>query len=346
MTLSGIDLAHGYYTDVIAPLLAERWPGLPHAAARLGRGSDVLGLDDEMSRDHDWGLRLTLLVRTDAVSAVREHLTARLPTEYAGHPTRFATTWHPLVTHQVEVDSPGNFAFSRLGVDATRPLTDVEWLSLTGQALLEVTAGPVFTDTSGELTAIRDRLRWYPDDLWRYVLAADWARIGQEFPFIGRTGSRGDDIGSCILTARIAQAAMRLGFLLERQWPPYSKWLGTLFSRLPRAGEAMPALHRASSADTWQEREAALAEALTLLHDLQRPLGLPGVDEVFSSFYDRPFLGLGGVPEALRDSITDPAVRALPVGIGSIEQLSDNVNVLTSPAMRLATMRSLVPNAD
>ena len=345
MTLSGADLSRGYYTDVIAPILSERWPGLPHAAARLGSGSDVLGLDDEMSRDHDWGLRLTLLVNADAVSAVREHLTARLPAEYQGHPTRFGTTWHPEITHQVEIASPGEFVFSRLGVDATRPLTTAEWLSLPGQSLLEVTAGPVFTDTTGELTGIRNRLAWYPDDLWRYVLAADWARIGQELPFVGRTGSRGDDTGSRILAARIAQATMRIGFLLERQWPPYSKWLGTLFARLPLASSAAPALRRALSADTWPEREAGLADALTVLHDLQRSLGLPGADTVVAPFYDRPFLGLGGVPEALRDSIIDPAVRALPAGAGSIEQISDNVNVLVSPTMRLAAIRSLVPDA-
>jgi hypothetical protein len=345
MMVSGIGLASDYYTEVVAPLLEQRWPGMPHAAARLGSGSDVLGLDDDISRDHDWGLRLTLLVNADAVGHVREHLTAALPHEYRGEPTRFGTTWHPEITHQVDVASPADFVFSRLGVDASRDLSCVEWLSLTGQSLLEVTGGPVFADTAGEITAVRNRLAWYPDDLWRYVLACDWTRIGQEFPFVGRTGLRGDDAGSRILAARIAQTAMRLGFLLERQWPPYSKWLGTVFAGLPRAGGAAPAVHDALAAHTWQEREAALVEALTLLHDLQCSIGLPGVDEVFSPFYDRPFLGIGAVPEVLRGTITDPSVGALPVGLGSIEQLSDNVHVLTSPERRVATIRALMPES-
>lgn len=48
-SLSGLDLAEAYYRDVVGPLLLARWPRLPHAGARLGSGSDVLGLDDATS---------------------------------------------------------------------------------------------------------------------------------------------------------------------------------------------------------------------------------------------------------------------------------------------------------
>ena len=59
--LRGAELARGFFASVVEPLLSRAVPGLRYAAARLGSGSDVLGLDDEMSRDHDWGCRLTLL---------------------------------------------------------------------------------------------------------------------------------------------------------------------------------------------------------------------------------------------------------------------------------------------
>ena len=49
----GITLARKYYDVVVAPLL-DRWcPGVSYAAARIGTGSEVLGLDDDMSTDHD-----------------------------------------------------------------------------------------------------------------------------------------------------------------------------------------------------------------------------------------------------------------------------------------------------
>ena len=49
-----------------------------------------------MSRDHDWGNRLTLLVdQADAaaVPAVRDRLAAQLPGSWRDRPVRFATTW-------------------------------------------------------------------------------------------------------------------------------------------------------------------------------------------------------------------------------------------------------------
>nr|WP_308222325.1 DUF4037 domain-containing protein [Frankia sp. AgB32] len=40
---------------------------------------------------------------------------------------------------------------------------------------------------------VRRVLAWYPDDVWRCVLAAGWLRVSQEEPFVGRTGGCGDD---------------------------------------------------------------------------------------------------------------------------------------------------------
>lgn len=338
---TGTDLARRYYDEVVGPILLGRWPGLPHAAGRLGSGSDVLGLDDATSRDHDWGLRLTLLVDEPMVDEVDALLGAALPDTFAGHPTRFPTTWSPHGPHQVEVASPSGFVTSRLGVDATRPFAVDDWLTLTGQAVLEVTAGPVFVDTGGQATAARERLAWYPDDLWRYAVAVDWARIGQELPFVGRTAERGDDLGSRVVAARLVRAAMHLGFLLERRWTPYAKWFGTTFAALPRAAAAGPDLAEALAADDWRAREAALCRGLETLHDLQGEVGLPTVTDVVVPFFDRPFRGLGPVADVVTSAIQDPVVQALPPGVGTVEQWVDDVDVLTDPARRVAASRGV-----
>lgn len=336
--MSGTELARAYWADVVRPILDRELPDVPRAAGRLGAGSDVLGLDDDTSRDHDWGLRLTLLVPADRVAEADRVLAAALPESYQGWPTAFPVTWDPAVRHRVEVAAPVELVRERTGLDladATGPgVTD--WLSLTGQSVLEVTAGPLFEDTDGEITALRERLTWYPRDVWLHVLAADWMRIEQELPFVGRTGQRGDDLGSRLIAARLATALARLGFLLERRWPPYPKWAGTLFGRLPVAASTTGHLADALAAATWQERDAALRAACEVLHERQRAVGLPTADgPACEDFFDRPFAGLrGDVAGTLRAAVVDPEVRTLPHR-GGIEQWVDDVGTLTDKDVRV-----------
>jgi hypothetical protein len=334
--VSGAVLSRAYYESLVRPAIAARWPGLPHAAGRFGSGSDVLGYDDAVSRDHDFGLRVNLLVPADFTEQVDVYLDAVLPDQFDGYPTRFATSWDLRVRHRAEVEDVKTFVASRTGIADATSLSVADWLSLTGQAVLEVTAGPVFVDTAGELTAARERLAWYPADLWAYVVATDWARLAQELPFVGRAAERGDDLGSRVTASRLADVAIHLAHLLERQWPPYAKWTGTSLSRLPAAGATVKPLLRALSADDWRSREDGLIDALRELNQLQRRTGLPVMDDPIERFWGRRYSGIrDDVVTRLEDCISEPAVRALPRGVGSAEQWSHNVDVLVDPSRRL-----------
>lgn len=286
--MRGASLSRAFYEQVVSPLLRD----VPHAAARLGSGSDVLGLDDGMSRDHDWGCRLTLLV-DDGVDEVRERLERELPDTFDGHPVRFPTSWKAQ-GHQVEVHTVDELVLSRLGVV---PVDAIDWLLLTGQSVLEVVAGPVFHDDAGSLTAVRSRLQWYPAEVDQYIVRSQWQRIHEELPFVGRTLDRGDELGSRVIAHRLARDVMHLTLLLERQWSPYSKWLGTAYGN---RGHAL-------------DSEASICAALDELAG--EPVTVP--------FWDRPYKHLD---EAWLAAL--PTGLPLPVGIGSVEQWCDNVRVM------------------
>ena len=42
----GLELSRQFYDELVRPIVDARYPGLPHSAALLGRGSEVLGFDD------------------------------------------------------------------------------------------------------------------------------------------------------------------------------------------------------------------------------------------------------------------------------------------------------------
>ena len=62
--MKGLALSRAYFFEAIRPILAKRVTeiGQSYAAALLGWGSDVLGNDDELSRDHEWGPRCLLFL--------------------------------------------------------------------------------------------------------------------------------------------------------------------------------------------------------------------------------------------------------------------------------------------
>jgi hypothetical protein len=335
--LRGAELARAFFTDAVAPLLSRAVPGLGYAAGRLGSGSDVLGLDDALSRDHDWGCRLTLLVDADdrdQLPRVRQLLEDELPERFGGFPVRFPVTWDSSVSHKVDVATVADFAASRLGMDPTRGMTVLDWLTVTGQSVLEVTAGPVFTDRTRTLAPARALLAWYPPDVERHVLAAGWQRLSQQMPFLGRTAESGDELGSRLLSAGLADDVVGLAFTLSRRWAPYPKWRGTVFRSLPVAARLGRLLGTAAAAPGWREREDALAAACEVLLDVQRERGFPAPAAAVIRFFDRPYRTIdGAVLEGLLEGITDQDVARLPV-VGSIEQWADSTDVLSSPGRR------------
>jgi hypothetical protein len=327
--VKGVELSRRFYLDAVRPLL-----DLPHAAALIGPGSEVLGYDTERSTDHDWGPRLQVFVTPAQGAAIRGLLAERLPPSIAGYPTS-------MVEPAVVVAGLGDWLTGLIGVDPLSGMSIRDWLGTPAQHLAEVTQGAVFHDGVGDLSRVREVLAWYPDDLWRYVLACQWQRVGQEAPFVGRCGETGDDLGSAVVAARIVRDLMRLCLLLHRRYPPYSKWLGTAFARLPGITGLHTSLTAVMTATTWQNREAHLVYAYETVADLHNRSGLTApLDPRTRLFHDRPFRvpGAERFVAALRAGITDPAVRSLPL-TGAVDQFADSTDVLahgTRPRMLTA----------
>jgi hypothetical protein len=196
-------------------------------------------------------------------------------------------------------------------------------LATPTQRFAEVTGGKVFHDGLGELAAARSALDWYPDDIWRYVLACQWRRIAQEEAFPGRCMEVGDELGSAVVTARLVRDMMRLVLLMRRRYPPYSKWLGTAFGRL-ELPDLAEHLIGAVSTQEWTAREHHLVGAYGIVAEMHNGLGLTEpVDPHVRLYYDRPFRVLGS------DRFVD-ALRADdgPSLTGAVDQFVDNTDAL------------------
>ncbi|HEY9410205.1 MAG TPA: DUF4037 domain-containing protein [Jiangellaceae bacterium] len=358
--LPGLQLSRIFYDEAVRPVLDQEYPGLPHAAARVGTGSEVLGFDTARSADHEWGPRLELFLTpadvADHAHDLRRLLGERLPKQVRGWPTHFQRSDDPHdpvgrmtltdgpVEHRVTVADVGTWAGATLGFDpATAEPTVRDWLATPQQKLAETTAGEVFRDDLGELTSLRRTLAWYPDEVWRYLLACQWLRISQEEAFVGRCAEVGDDLGSAMVAGRLVRDLMRLCLLLERRYPPYDKWLGSAFARLGIAGDLAPTLRAALAATEYAARERHLCDAYEAVAVRHNEAALtPPVDPTRRRYHDRPFQVLHAerFAHALAATITEPELRALPL-TGSVDQWVDSTDLLGRPDPLRAAMNAL-----
>lgn len=350
--IPGLKLSELFYHEAVKPIVETDFPGLNYSAALIGYGSDVLGYDTEMSIDHNWGPRLLLfLAEADYPlfhSPLDQSLREKLPVQFYGYSTHFSRpdlndggTQHMEyietgpVNHLVQILIIKDYFESYVGIDPYKELQLLDWLTLPEQKLLVVTGGKVYYDGLNELNNIRQKLSYYPHEIWLYLLSAQWDKIAQEEAFVGRCGEAGDELGSAIVASRIVRNLMKLCFLMEKQYAPYPKWFGTAYSRLKCAPELSPLFQKVLQANNWKEREQHLSAAYEIIAQMHNALSITKPLETHvSSYFNRPFqvIHANHFAEEIQKAITDPAIKDLKSSIGAIDQFIDSTPILSNPS--------------
>lgn len=260
MPMNGLSLSRSFF-EASLPLLRERIPDvMAHAAAGLvGEGSDCLGADDGLSRDHDWGPSFCLwlpdaMLRSECDRI--EQALAALPASFQGHPTRMAPERRMGRVGPLPVKG---FYRRFLGMDHV-PSNWREWMSIPEYHLCSCTNGEVFMDEEGEFSAFRKGLlAYYPEDVRRKKIAARCMIMAQAGQYnLPRCLQRGDFTAAMLAAARFAEAALSMTFLLNRRFMPFYKWAGHLCEKLPLLGRRTAAALNTLARTPWDSPEQGM----------------------------------------------------------------------------------------
>jgi hypothetical protein len=290
-----------------------------------------------------WGPRFLLFLPENDFESLKIQISAAFssgfPHAYRGYSTNFSApnptdngVRQPIFTHTgqinplVEYHTIRSFFEDYLGYAPSAEISISQWLTFTEHRLLGVTSGQVFRDDLG-LNEVRQKLNYFPHDIWLWMLAAQWTMISEEEAFVGRCGIVGDELGSKLVAARQVQRIMRTSFLMEKRYCPYSKWFGTAFSQLEIAPSLQPVLEQVLQATLWKEREEYLGQAYQLLAEKQNSLGLTdNLDPTLRNYFGRPFQVLFArrFADAIQKTIRNDTLSQLTPVIGSVSQFTDS----------------------
>ena len=349
--IPGLKLSELFYSEAARPILDAFFPQVPYSAGLMGWGSEVLGYDDVQSSDHHWGPRFLLFLSPEDHKqynkTISETLSQNLPHRFRGYSTSFGKpdeigvrlpdeTDSGPVNHMIHIETIEGFFGWYLGCNPYEPLTAADWLSFSEHKLLAVTSGKVFHDGLGELEEMRRKFAYYPRDVWLYQLVAQWIKIFEDREFISRCGDVGDELGSMIIASRQVNRLMRLCFLMERKYAPYTKWFGTAFSELECASELGPIFRDVLASLTWKERESNLARAYRVIARMHNALKItPPIVEDVCNYGGRPYIVFESseVIHYILNCFTDEEVKAIKHGLGSVNQFVDSTDQLSNNSL-------------
>jgi hypothetical protein len=261
--MTGLELSRRFFFEEGLPLLQGAFPeiagraagGLISGGLPSGCGSEVMGFDDEESRDHNWGPRFFLILSEEDNSAhgddVRIYLNRNLPDVFLGYETVYTSMPHERA-HVVTVREviEGNLGTARV-------LTKVQdWLAVSEHKLYELTCGTVYHEPCPTITPALEPYRYYPDDVWLKRLGYIWPAFMQAGQAI-KSAKRGDAVTTNLYLTWGASCVMRASYLFRRRYAPCNKWLYRGFSELPDLPHGLAHLIR----DIFSKPDLSLVES-------------------------------------------------------------------------------------
>ncbi|MBS1456194.1 MAG: DUF4037 domain-containing protein [Clostridia bacterium] len=268
--MKGLELAESYYNEFGKKML-EEFPDIKDklAVGLIGSGSECFGFDDDISTDHDFEAGFMIFLPGEDVVSRRdafllERAYYKLPKEYMGF-TRGVLS--PVGGNRKGVISTAEFFTDKTG-SPDGNLTVREWLSLPENYLAEVTNGKIFCDNYGEVSAIRNRLAYYPEDVRLKKLAGNIITAAQSGQYnYHRCCKHGEQTAAQLAVFEFIKSAVAIKFLLEKRYKPFYKWTFRALRTLPDGEELEKSLNfliTAPNDETFYKKKTEVIENISL----------------------------------------------------------------------------------
>ncbi len=307
--MKGLELAEAFFAEKGLPMLQEKFPHLLNSitVGLVGEGSECLGFDDEISRDHDWGISFCMWLPEDLYKAEGPALAEAynaLDFHYEGFSARNVTAQGAGRTGVLET---GSFYYRFIGLKAI-PTSNMEWFYAPETSYAVCTNGKLFHTSGSSFEKMRQALKdFYPEDVRKKKIAARVVTMAQsgQYNYV-RSMKRGENMAVFLSLGEFIKATCSVLHLLNRRYMPFYKWAYRSTLALPRLTETARKLERLINEPLNPANSRTVEEiCIDVKEELKR-------QQLTSLDYD--FLEPHGTE--IMSRIADPRVRSLPVLYG------------------------------
>lgn len=224
--MKGLELSEKFYYECGEKLFRESFADVYHLLAFgiAGSGSECFGYDDEISQDHDFEPGFCIFIPDEIDSKTEfqlERAYAKLPKEFMGYKR---SPLNPVGGNRHGVIKLSRFFEERTG-SKTAEISPQGWFFIAEQFLAEATNGKIFLDNKGELTQLREKIAYLPEDVRLKKLAGNLLLMAQSGQYnYSRCLERGETAAAQLAVGEFVNAALKVIFLLNKKYIPYYKW--------------------------------------------------------------------------------------------------------------------------
>lgn len=221
--MNGLELSKKYFNEVLYKKIKENFD-IPISAGLVGYGSECYGFDDLISRDHDFYPMPCIWIREKDYIENKEKIENfmnSLDRKYMGFEVINKSEWGENRRGFLNIE---DYIYSFLG-STKGPQNDMEFRNIPQYLLSSFTNGEIFIDELGIITKMREKVKYYPEDIRLNMMSTRCMKIHREgvYNYI-RCIRRNEYVASTQALGLFITNVIELYFLINKMYCPYYKW--------------------------------------------------------------------------------------------------------------------------
>ncbi len=237
-----------FYIEYGIPMIHEKFPEYENriAAGLAGEGSECFGYEDNISKDHDFGIGFCMWLTKEDYEKIGLQLEREYKKivekyykdcgngdfEYENYGEKIFLEKNKYLMNRRGVFIIDKFyenllTFKNIIVNNNISLDNNKWLLLQEDKIALSINGEIFRDDLNIFSSIREKIKGYYPEKVRLLKLADQIHIfSQNGQYnYGRMMARGDYVTAGICISQAIKSAMSIVYLLNRTYAPYYKWM-------------------------------------------------------------------------------------------------------------------------